>query len=83
MLARTALSFAFPALLALLARSAALVRSLTRSGAHGEEVYVYGMNASISYNFNPLCGGVSSGGGNGGGGGGSDNGSGAQRVEMI
>ena len=41
------------------------------------------MNASISYNFNPLSDGVSGGGGNGGGGGGSDNGSGAQRVEMI
>ena len=41
------------------ARSAALIRSLarslTRSGAHGKEVFVYELNASISYNLGPLC----------------------------
>ena len=58
-------------------------RSFIHSRAHGKEIYVYELNASISYNFNPLCGGVSGGGDNGGGGGGSDNGNGAQRVEMI
>ena len=30
-------------------------RSLTRSLAHGKEVYVFEMNASISYNFKILC----------------------------
>ena len=43
------------ALHASLARFAALIRSLTRSGAHGKEIYVHEMNASISYIFNPLC----------------------------
>ena len=42
-----------------LARSAALIRSLARSlthsRAHGKEVFFYGMNASISYTFNPSC----------------------------
>ena len=41
------------------ARFAALIRSLarslTRSRAHGKEVHVYELNASISYRFNPLC----------------------------
>ena len=50
---------------------------------HGKENYVYELNASISYNFNPLCGGVSGSGGNGSGGGGRDNGNSAQWVEMI
>ena len=54
----TAHSFACSALLALLARSTALIRSLARSlahsGAHGKEVLVYELNASISYSFNPL-----------------------------
>ena len=57
--ARPAHSFACSALLASLARSAALIRSLalslTRSRAHGKVVYVFEMNASISYSFNPLC----------------------------
>ena len=57
--ARTAHSFACSALLASLARSAALIRSLarslTRSRAHGKAVFVYEMNASISSHFNPLC----------------------------
>ena len=57
--ARTAHSFACSALLASLARSAALIRSLARSlthsGAHGEEVFVYELNASISYHLRPLC----------------------------
>ena len=57
--ARTAHSFACSALLATLARSAALIcslaGSLTRSGAHGTEVYVHELNVSISYLFNPLC----------------------------
>ena len=56
---RTAHSFACSALLASLARSAALIRSLARSlshsGAHGKATYVYEFNASISYSFNPLC----------------------------
>ena len=26
------------------------------SGAHGKEVFVYELNASISYHFEPLCG---------------------------
>ena len=30
-------------------------RSLTHSGAHGKEVFVYEMNASISYHLKPLC----------------------------
>ena len=49
--ARTAHSFACSALLAALIRSVA--RSLTRSRAHGKDVYE--VNASISYSFNPLC----------------------------
>ena len=32
-----------------------LARSLTHSRAHGKEVFVCGMNALISYSFNPLC----------------------------
>jgi len=47
-LLRTAHSFACSAL-----RS--FVRSLAHSGAHGKEVYVYELNASISYSFSPLC----------------------------
>ena len=55
--ARTAHSFAWSALLASLARSAALIhlfaRSFTHSlshfGADGKKVFVYGLNASISY----------------------------------
>ena len=46
------------ALLALLARSAALIRSLarpiTRTRDHGKEVFVHDFNASISCSFNPL-----------------------------
>ena len=46
-------------LFASLARSAALIcllaRSLTHSRAHWTEVFVYGLNASISYILNPLC----------------------------
>ena len=38
-------------LLCLLVR---LHRLLSHSGAHGKEVFVYGMKASISYSFNPL-----------------------------
>jgi len=57
--ARTAHSFACSALLTLLARSAALIRSLARSlthsGAHGLVINVYELNASISYSFSPLC----------------------------
>ena len=34
--------------------SRASLRSLTRSRAHGKEVYVFEVNASISYSFNPL-----------------------------
>ena len=34
--------------------SALLARSLTRSRAHGNAVFVYEMNASISYSFNPV-----------------------------
>ena len=30
-------------------------RSLTHSGAHGKDVFVYELNASISYNMKPLC----------------------------
>ena len=45
------------ALLALLAHSAALIRSLacsiTRFKARGKEVHVYQLNASISYSFHP------------------------------
>ena len=56
-LARAAHTFACSALLASLARSAALIRSLARSlthsGAHGKEVHVYELNASISCNFGP------------------------------
>ena len=51
--ARTTHSFACSVLLASLARSAALIRSLprsfTRSRAHGKEVSVHELNASISY----------------------------------
>ena len=51
--ARTAYSFACSALLATLARSAALIcslaRSLTHSRGHGKEVFVYELNAPISY----------------------------------
>ena len=61
--ARTAHSFACCALLASLASSAALIRSLARSlahfKAHGKETFVYKLNASISYSFNPLCVGPS------------------------
>ena len=39
--------------LALLARCAS--HSLTHSGAHGKEVTVCEINASISHNFSPLC----------------------------
>ena len=38
-----------------------LVRSLTHSGAHGKGVFVHGMNASISYSFDPLCGAANKG----------------------
>ena len=44
------------------ARTLRCAHSLTRSRAHGKAVYVDELNASISYSFNPLCGG----GGNGG-----------------
>ena len=58
-------SFACAALLASLTRSAALIcslaRSLTHSLAHGKEIYVKKLNASISFSFNPLCGGGSNG----------------------
>ena len=33
-----------------------LTRSLTRSGAHGKEVFVNELNASISHHFNPQRG---------------------------
>ena len=56
--ARTAHSFVFFPLLASLARSAALIcslaRSLTHSRAHWKLCFVYEMNPSISYSFNPL-----------------------------
>ena len=46
-------------MLALLARFAALIRSLARSldhsGDHGKVIFVYEMNALISYNLKPLC----------------------------
>ena len=52
-------SIACSSLLALLERSAVLIpllaSSLTRFQAHEKEVFVYEMNASISYNLNPLC----------------------------
>ena len=55
---RTAHSFAYSALLAPLARSAALIRSLARSltysGVHEKEFFVYEPNASITYDFNPV-----------------------------
>ena len=55
---RIAHSCACSALLASLARSASLIRSLARSltlfGAHGKEIYVYELNASISSCFNPM-----------------------------
>ena len=38
-----------------------LARSLTHSRAHGKEIYVKNLNASISHSFNPLCGGGSNG----------------------
>ena len=61
----TAHSFACAALLASLKYSAALIcslaRSLTHSRAHGKEIYVKKLNASISFSFNPLCGGGSNG----------------------
>ena len=57
--ARTAHSFACSTLLASIACSAALIRSLARSlalsRAHGKEVFIYELNASISYLLNPLC----------------------------
>ena len=34
------------------------VRSLAYSGARGKETFVYGMNASISFSFSPLCAGA-------------------------
>ena len=37
-----------------LLRNACFARALTYSGPHGKEVCVYGMNALISYSFNPL-----------------------------
>ena len=56
---RTAHSFSCSALLASLARSAALIRSLARSlahsRAHGKAVFVYELNALISYSLKPLC----------------------------
>ena len=59
--AGNALSFACSALHALLAHSAALIRSFARSfthcRAHRKDIFVYKMNASISYRFNPLCDG--------------------------
>ena len=45
-----------------LTRSAALIRSLARSlthsGAHGKVVFVFEMNASISYHFYSQCAGL-------------------------
>ena len=38
-----------------------IARSLTHSRSHGKETYVNKLNASISYSFNPLCGGGSNG----------------------
>ena len=38
-----------------LLRSRAPLRSLSHFGAHGKEVFVYELNASISYLFGPLC----------------------------
>ena len=32
-----------------------LVRSLAHSGARGKVIFVYELNASVSYNFSPLC----------------------------
>ena len=46
-----------------LRRAHSLARSLTHSRAHGKEVSVYGINASISCSFNPLCGGSEGAGG--------------------
>ena len=46
-------SFPCSTLLAALIRL--LARSLTHSRAHGKEVFVFELNASISYNFSPLC----------------------------
>ena len=48
--ARTAHSFARSALLAFYS----FARSLTHAGAQGKDIYVYKLNASISYSFNPL-----------------------------
>ena len=57
--ARTAHLFACFGLLASLAPSAALTRSLARSlrslPRSWERGFLYEMNASISYSFNPLC----------------------------
>ena len=60
--ARAAHSFACSALLASLASSATLIRSFARSltyfEAHEEEVFVYELNVSISYHFNPQLHGL-------------------------
>ena len=59
LLIRSHHSFACFALLASLACSAALICSLARlitySGAHGKDIFVYELNASISYSLNSLC----------------------------
>ena len=56
---RCAHSIACFALLASLARSAALSHSLARSftcsGTHGKEDFVYELNASIPHHLNPQC----------------------------
>ena len=58
-LTRTAHSFACSTLVSLLVCSVVLICSLTcsltRFQAHGKEVFVHEINASISYSFNPLC----------------------------
>ena len=36
-------------------RSRDPLRSLTRSRAYGKDIFVYELNASISYNFNSQC----------------------------
>ena len=58
LLIRSHHSFACFALLASLACSAALICSLARlitySGAHGKDIFVYELNASISYSLNSL-----------------------------
>ena len=53
--ARTAHSFACSALLAALARSTTLIRSLARSRAHRKVLYVYEMDALISFSFYLMC----------------------------